>query len=74
MHKDLEDIGGGEEKWYAAARAFREGWRAAYRLDMESYRDAQTKEAFVSAEDVVCEVCSRTFRRVGDKKRHKCVS
>ena len=24
--------------------------------------------------DVVCEVCSRSFSREGDKKRHKCLN
>ena len=30
--------------------------------------------ATVAGRDVVCEVCSRSFRREGDKKRHKCVA
>ena len=30
--------------------------------------------ATLTGRDVVCEVCSRSFRREGDKKRHKCVT
>ena len=30
--------------------------------------------ATVAGRDVVCEVCSRSFRREGDKKRHKYVA
>ena len=30
--------------------------------------------AAVAGRDVVCEVCSRSFRREGDKKRPKCVA
>ena len=38
---------------------------------LEGCREAQ---AAVAGRDVVCEVCSRSFRREGDKKRHKCVA
>ena len=31
-------------------------------------------QATEAVRDVVCEVCSRKFRREGDKKRHKCVA
>ena len=29
--------------------------------------------AQVAVRDVMCEVCSKTFRRQGDKARHKCM-
>ena len=29
--------------------------------------------ALVAVRDVICEVCSRTFRRQSDKARHKCM-
>ena len=72
MHKELEHIGVGEEEWYAEPRTTRASWRAAYRLSMENCTDAQ--EASMAPKGMVCEVCSRSFRREGDKKRHKCVS
>ena len=31
-------------------------------------------QAPAAAREVVCEVCSRTFSREGDKKRHKCLN
>ena len=43
-------------------------------MGIESRPDYQTREASVVAKDVVCEVCLRTFRRVGDRKMHKYVS
>ena len=49
-------------------------WGAAYRLGMENYKDAQVRENSVAAKDVVCGMYFRTFRRVGDRKRHKCVN
>ena len=41
---------------------------------MESCRETQAAMATVAGRDVVCEVCSRSFRREGDKKGHKCVT
>ena len=41
---------------------------------MEGCRETQTAMATVTGRDVVCGVCSRSFRREGDKKRHKCVA
>ena len=40
---------------------------------LEGCRVTQTAMATVGR-DVVCGVCSRSFRREGDKKRHKCVA
>ena len=45
------------------------GWRALCRVGMESHREAEAVRASV----VVCEVCSRTFRRESDCKGHKCI-
>ena len=74
MCNNLEDITVGEEEWYAEARASRVGWRTAYSLGMERYRKTQVEVVSAAAKDVVCEVCFKTFRKVKDKKRHKCVS
>ena len=71
--KNLENIGVGEQEWYAKAEASRASWTAAYRLGKEIYRAAQAREASDTAKAVVCDVCFRAFKRMGDKKRHKCV-
>ena len=73
--KNLEGISGGEEEWYAEARTSRAGWRTTYRLENniqaghEKVQGVQTGEALVVVKDVVSEVCSRSFRRLADKKR-----
>ena len=41
---------------------------------MEIHREAEFVRASVAVREVVCEVCSRTFRRESDCKRHKCVA
>ena len=41
---------------------------------MESHREAEVVRASVAVREVVCEVCSRTFRRESDCKRHKCIA
>ena len=40
----------------------------------EMLQGVPTGEAIVVVKDVVSEVCSRSLRRLADKKRHKCVS
>ena len=37
-------------------------------------RRAQAQASVVVVRDVVCWVCSRSFRRESDKKRHRCVA
>ena len=71
---NLEDIAVAEEEWYAEARESRVGWRTAYSLGMERYRKAQAEVVSATAKDMVCEVCFTTFRKVKDKKGHKCVN
>ena len=41
---------------------------------MESHREAEVVRASVAVTEVMCEVCSRTFGRESDCKRHKCVA
>ena len=41
---------------------------------MESHREAEVVRASVAVREVVCEDCSRTFRRESDCKRHKCIA
>ena len=49
--------------------------RALYKVGLERCREMRTAQARASvvARDVVCQVCSRSFRRESDK-RHKCVA
>ena len=74
VRKDLKDIEVEESEWYEEARKSRAGWRALYRAGLESCRETQGTQASVVVRDVVCEVCSRSFSREGDKKRHKCLN
>ena len=73
IRRDLKNIEMSESKWYEAATTSRAGWKAAYRLGLKNSNDrTATKHLLVAAYEVVCEVCSRKFRRESDKKRHKC--
>ena len=64
-----------EEKWFEEAVRSRAGWRVLYRDGVDSYRERQIVNAPTAVvRDVVCEVCSRNFRRESDKARHKCVN
>ncbi len=72
IRNDLKDIGVEESEWYGKARRSRAGWREMCKLGMESHRKAEVAQASTVTKDVVCEVCSRCFRRESDRKRHKC--
>lgn len=73
IRKDLKNIGVEEEVWYAEARKSRTGWRALYRIGMEEKKDESSVEMPAEVWEVSCQTCGRTFRREGDKKRHKCL-
>ena len=47
------------------------GWQGLKSYSAEIQASARASE---QAAGEVCEVCSRTFRRVSDRKRHKCSS
>ena len=74
IKKDLAAIDVDENEWYKEACQFRAGWRAIYRLGLENHAEEQatTQSSGQEVREVVCVVCSRTFRRESDKKRHKC--
>ena len=75
IRRGLKDIEMDESKWYEDATTSRAGWKAAYRLGLEnSDNRIVTEHLLVVACEVVCEVCSRKFRRESDKKRHKYTS
>ena len=76
VRKDLRDVEVGEHEWYEEATSSRASWRALYRVGLESCREMRTVQAQspVVVRDVLCQGCSRSFRRESDKKRHKCVT
>ena len=74
VRKDLKDIGVKEDGWYEEATRSRAGWKAMYHAGLEGCRETQAAMATVASRDVVCEVCSRSFRRECDRKRHKCIA
>ena len=71
MRKDLKSVEVGEDEWYEEAMRSRTGWRALYLVEMWGGEESTDS---VVVRDVVCQVCSRSFRRESDKKRHKCVA
>ena len=75
--KDLQQIGIKDDGWYKAATAWRDGWRTRCREGVERHRQKQAAaRAGVrsnGSREVKCLQCNRTFRREGDRKRHKCV-
>ena len=59
---DLKDIGVSEEKWYDEAVRLRAGWRALCCDGLKNCRQSEVVRAPAADRDVVCEVCSRSFR------------
>ena len=76
VRKNLKDIGMDEKKQYEEARRSRAGWKAVYRLGAERCREEKSQQIAVAVRKVcvcVCGMCSGSFRRESDWKRHKCV-
>ena len=73
MRKDLRNVEVGEHEWYAEASRSRAGWRVLCQVGLVNGREARTSQASTVMRDVVCELCSRSFRRESDKQRHKCL-
>ena len=72
---DLQEIKVPEAQWYKLARASRQGWRTTYTAALEDQRTRQQEGAQLSTSThVICQECNRTFRKEGDKKRHKYAS
>ncbi len=72
----LKEIEVDEKEWYEEACRSRPGWRTLRQLGLESTAEmrAVAQAQGQATREVMCEVCSRTFRRESDKKRHKCSS
>ena len=49
------------------------GWSTLCRDGLERWREKMGTCAPVAVKDVMCEVCSRNFRRQSDKAKHKCM-
>ena len=77
IRADLRTTKVSEDDWYELATTSRQEWRALYReaLDVMRASDPQgaTPQALTPTQ-VECQECGRTFRREGDRKRHKCTS
>ncbi len=61
--KDLKATDLGEDEWYEEACRSRPGWRATCRLGLESSSAEVQATAQALAKEVLCDVCSRSFRR-----------
>ena len=72
IRKDLRVMGIKEDKWYDEATTSRSGWKSKCREETESLID-KTSNRQLPPKQIECKDCGRFFRRVGDKKRHKCV-
>ena len=72
MRREFKEIEVSEEKWYDEAVSSRAGWSTLCRDGLERRREIMGTFAPVAVRDVMCEVCSRTFRQ-RDKARHKCM-
>ena len=55
------------------ANKSREVWRALYKLGVEDHVKSQCtdRQSTQANYGVFCDICKRSFRREGDKKRHK---
>ena len=75
IRRDLKDIELDESEWYEEACRSRAGWRALCRMGLESHAEQQavTRATQAQPRDVFCSICSRSFRRESDMKRHKCI-
>ena len=72
IRQDLRAVGVSEEDWYEEA-SHRAGWRAIYRQglrDQYSQQEVPTQPQ----NQVHCQECGRSFRREGDRARHKCIA
>ena len=74
IRRDLTDIEVGEDEWFEEATLSTAGWREICREGVERHSEVSRVQAPAAAREVVCEVCSRTFSREGDKKRHNCLN
>ena len=75
IRRELKDINLDEGQWYDEATTLRAAWRASCGLGLENHREQRATEPSIPVvRQVTCEVCSRTFLRESDRKRHKCSS
>ena len=72
IRADLKVAGISESVWHEEALS-RAEWRANYRLGLEPDLQSQPHQSAQSPIAVRCHACGRSFRREGDKKRHKCI-
>ena len=78
IRTDLKEIKVPECDWYKTATTSRSAWKTAYKQGVANLVEAQlassTQRPQQAQRQFQCEVCSRSFRRDSDRKRHKCTS
>lgn len=75
IRKDLKEIELPEERWFEATTTSRQGWRTIYKEGLEKLSSrSHPSRANQQTNEIVCAVCSRSFRRESDRKRHKCTT
>ena len=74
IRKDLQRMKISEDEWYEAATSSRAAWRGTYKQGSPVNALSVENQDLTQENSVQCTVCIRTFRREGDKKRHKCLS
>ena len=73
IRKDLKDAGISENRWYKIAATSRAEWRRICR-QLSEVTEHQSNQTHDQPTDLVqCPTCLRSFRRISDMKRHKCL-
>ena len=72
IRQDLKDLEISESEWYKQASQG-DCWQTIYRKGLEDQCHKQQLNSSQSQSHVLCEGCGRSFRRPGDKARHKCI-
>ncbi len=70
----LKAVGVDEEEWFEEA-SDRRGWREPYRQGLQARCTRQVQVSTAPPQNqVLSQECGRSFRRAGDKARHKCTT
>ena len=74
IRQDLKAVGVSEEDWYEeASHTDRASWRAIYHQGLQG-QHSQQEVPTQPQNQVHCQECGRSFRREGDRARHKCTA
>ena len=72
IRQDLKALGISETEWYKHTSQ-RDCWRTIYLKGLTDQCSQQQLRSSQPQSQVTCEGCGRSFRRAGDKARHKCI-